>query len=603
MKKLFRPALLIAVLFPLACQKQPVGPDQPDEPEVVEPVTLQLTFELPDKGAKTSWVAGDEIVVHGEYAKDQVTVKLSASDISSDGRSASLSVGNLYPYIRKDCASTLYASWPASAVDNLKHCFFYSKFTTTSSPLLAACNDAQNTFKFQEVLGALRFSTGTAYESFTIATNKKESLGYEFLQVKLTDTDQNFKQYVGTPILELDIASGKADNIIYLPAGTEISNGFVIKFRKDGDFAAIYKHGEPLTVERGKTIDLGDISSEIKPYDNPFSADIKDLDTGGNANCYIVTSPGGYKFKAVKGNNATEYFTDASDCIVLWETWNNDEAVEAGSIISSVAYAEDFVIIHTPATVHPGNAVVALRNEQGTILWSWHIWVPQTAITTDSYGDIMGAPMMSRNLGALVDCAAGDTPADPLSFGLVYQWGRKDPFVNSGKAMSNSLATWAGADDEVADGQISLEESIANPRLLGHINNGNWMFDFDETLWGDGTTKSVYDPCPPGYRVPQRNTGVPFWSSDLSAQAGWQIDATNGWLTLGNPAAVFPIAGYRDDYSVGGITKIGSRTLYWNARGSEAKGYGADLRYDKGTYNGGGSAPKARLASVRCVTE
>ena len=603
MKHLFRTALLLAAFLAFSCQEKP-EPVEPDEPDVVEPVSLQLTFVLPGTGAKTAWTAGDEIVVHGEYAKDQVTVKLAASDISADGKTASLTVDNLYPYSREDCASTLYASWPASAVDNLKHCFFYSKFNTTASPILAACNDASNTFQFQEILGAIKFSTGsTAYESFTVAANKKENLGYGFLQVKLTDKEQNYKQYTGDPLLELDITSGKAQNILYLPAGTELAGGFFIKFRKGGDFKAIYKNGDPLTIERGKVIDLGDISGEIKPYDNPFSADIKDLDTKGNANCYIVTAAGGYKFKAVKGNVSNAFFTDPSDAVVLWETWNNAEEVEPNSVIASVSYTEDYMIFHTPETLHPGNAVIALRDEAGTILWSWHIWVPKTAIKTESYGGIMGAPMMSRNLGALVDCEAGESPVDPLSYGMVYQWGRKDPFTAAGEFNSGDQATWAGEDEVVAPGQISLEESIANPRLLGHINNGDWCLEMDDSLWGHDGEKTVYDPCPPGYRVPLRDSSLPFWNSDSSSQAGWKIDGTNCWLTMGEPAAVFPIAGYRDDYEVGGMAKVGKRTLYWNSRGSEAKAYGADLRYDKGTYAGSGSAPKARLGSVRCVTE
>ncbi len=602
MKKILRTALLLAAFLPLACVEKPVvDPGETEEP-APEPQTLRLSFVLPDDGAKTSWAAGDEIVVHGEYAKDQVIVTLSASDIN--GKTASLEVSGLYPYVRQDCASTLYASWPASAADNLKHCFFYSKFSTTTQELLAACNDAENTFRFQRIGGVLHFSTGgEVYDSFTISANKKECLGYSFMQVKITDKEQNFKQYVGDPILELDIPSGKADNSIYLPADTDIAGGVLIKFRKGGEFVKAFHSSDPIRIERGQTTDLGDISAEIKDYVNPFSADVKDLDTEGNANCYLVSAPGKYKFKAVMGNNATAFFMDVADAVVLWETWNDDAEVEAGSVVASAAYAEDYVILTMPATLHPGNAVVAIRDEAGTILWSWHIWVPATPVNTADYGGIMGSALMDRNLGALVAAEAGAAPVDPRSYGMVYQWGRKDPFTAAGAFNSSKQATWAGEDEVVAPAQISLEESIMQPRLLGHIDNGNWMPDIDETLWGDGAEKTVYDPCPPGYRVPKRDTGMPFWSSDLSGQAGWAIDNANGWLTLGTPAAVFPIAGYRDDYSVGGMAKVGSRTLYWNSRGAEAKGYGADLRYDKGTYNGGGSAPKARLGSVRCVTE
>jgi hypothetical protein len=185
---------------------------------------------------------------------------------------------------------------------------------------------------------------------------------------------------------------------------------------------------------------------------------------------------------------------------------------------------------------------------------------------------------------------------------MLYQWGRKDPFTAAGTFKGSDPATYAGVPEEMAPGQILLEESIANPRLLGHINNGDWCLVPNNEFWADAD-KTVYDPCPPGYRVPKKATANPFWSADLSAQAGWGVDLNAGWLKLGSPdASVFPIAGYRDDYSVNGLSKVGVRTLYWTSQASDdAKGPGADLRSDKAwTF---GSAPKARLGSVRCTTE
>jgi len=182
----------------------------------------------------------------------------------------------------------------------------------------------------------------------------------------------------------------------------------------------------------------------------------------------------------------------------------------------------------------------------------------------------------------------------------MYQWGRKDPYTAAGSFNSSGPATYAGEPEEVAPGQISLDESIANPRLLGHINNGDWLSIADNSLWSE-TEKTLYDPCPPGYRIPYLSGS--FWSGDLTVETGWGINSTAGWLTLGSPAAVFPIAGYRDDYGVGEMAKVGTRTLYWFARAaSDSAGAGADLRYDKGTFKFG-SAPKARLGSVRCVAE
>ena len=603
MKNIYRILLAsTAALLVFSCGNKPGT--EPVDPvptkEEAKPETRTLTFVLPD-GPKAAWVAGDQIVVHGEYAKNQVTVTLAAADISADGKSATKTVDGLYPYKREDCSSTLYASYPASAVDNLKHCFFYSKFSTTNEMILAACNDSGDRFAFQPICGAISLSVGEGYDGYLLSSPKKEALGYEFLQVKITDKEQLYNQYVGTPVLEVgaDISSG--DIVVYLPDGTSLESGFSLKLRKDGEYVKIYKNTDPLDITRGEVVAIGDVSADIQDYDNPFSADIKDLDTIGNANSYVVTEPGSYKFKAVKGNNPIAFLDEPYDAVVLWETWNDVSEVTAGSVVASASYAEDYIIIHMPETLHPGNAVVAARNADGAILWSWHIWVPKTEIVTASFGGVMGNDIMDRNLGALVAAEAVEATVDPLSYGLVYQWGRKDPFTASGVALSNTLATWTGADEEVAPAQITLEQSIANPRLLGHINNGDWLVAPDNELWSD-TDKTIYDPCPPGYRVPPMNTAVPFWAG-ISGQAGWSVNTTYGWITIGVPATVLPIAGYRDDYSVGGMAKVGARTLFWTSKNAtDTAGTGNDLRPDGGTYALKG-APKARLGSVRCVLE
>lgn len=610
MKKIYDIAILCAVLLPLcSCGGDPVEPEP--TPVGPEPESRTLTFVLPEitlgegeeapAALKTAWKAGDQIVVHGEYAKDQVVVTLAGGDISGDGKTATVKVDGLFPYRREDCSSTLYASYPASVVDNLKHCFFYSKFSTTGQQILAACNSG-DTFQFQNILGILAMTVGEGLGDFTISTPKKDPMGYEFLQVKITDSEQLYKQYVGNPILQLDGSVNGGDLLVFLPDETSFAGGFVVKFKENGDYTKIYKHTEPVEVLRGTVVYLGDISDEIQHYDNPFSADVKDLDAAGNANCYIINEPGSYKFKAVYGNEPTSYLQDVETAEILWETWNDLSEVTPNSVLASASFAEDFIILRTPETLHPGNALVAAKDAAGKILWSWHIWVPATAVKTANFGGIMGVDLMDRNLGALVATEAGDAEIDPTSYGMLYQWGRKDPFTAAGAFKSSSPATYAGVPEEVAPGQILLEESIANPRLLGHINNGDWCLVVNNEYWADAE-KTLYDPCPPGYRVPKKITANPFWASDLTAQAGWGVNLTAGWLKLGSPdAAVFPIAGYRDDYDVAGLAKVGVRTLYWTSQASDdAKGPGADLRSDRAyTF---GSAPKARLGSVRCTVE
>ena len=613
MKAIYKTAFVIlsGLLLAVSCgEKDNTDPvdDNTNQKEEVQPVTKTLTFVLPENSisGKTAWVAGDQIVVHGEYAADQVVVTLSAGDISADGKTATLTVDNLKPYTREDVTSTLYAGYPAEAVNNLKHCFFYTQFNATNRPVMAACNTADDKFNFVDLNAVITFSAEGNYDSFTFFGNKKEYIGYNVYQVKITSNEQNFTQYVNDPYLSIDLPFTSGENKIYVPAGLKFEAGYTIKFKKGSGYVNILKTHDEVSVDHGAKLEMGNVAAEIEEYIDPFSADVKDLDANGNANCYVITAPGSYKFKAVYGNDVNSYILDAESGDVLWETWNDASEVEAGSVIASAGYAEDYMILKTPDTLRPGNAVIAARDGEGNILWSWHLWIPETAIQTSEYGGIMGGALMDRNLGALVATEAGAEPVNPLSYGLLYQWGRKDPFTNSHTALANEVATWAGEDEVVAEGMISLAASIANPRLLGHMNDSNWLEVNDETLWVDDA-KTIYDPCPAGYRVPARNTSLPFWSSDVSAQAGWSIDGDNGWLTVGDPAAVFPIAGYRDDYSVGGTYKVGVRTLYWTSRSgtgeSPHKGYGADLRFDKLSYNGSGSAPKARLGSVRCVAE
>ena len=610
MKKIYDIAILCAVLFPLvSCGGDPVEPEP--TPVGPEPETRTLTFVLPEftlgEGEeapdilKTAWKAGDQIVVHGEYARDQVTVTLAAGDISGEGKTATVTVENLYPYQREDCNSTLYASYPAALVNNLKHCFFYSQFTTSNAQIMAACNDG-DTFRFQNICGILAMSVDGNIGEYTMSTPKKDALGYEFLQVKITDNEQNYKQYVGNPVIQMDGTVNGSEILIFLPEGTTFPAGFVLKFKEGEDYTKIYKYTEPVTITRGAIVNIGNITEEIQHYDNPFSKDVKDLDASGNANCYVITEPGSYKFKAVYGNEPTSFIPDVETAEILWETWNDLSEVTPNSVLAAASFAEDFIILRTPDTLKPGNAMVVAKDANGKILWSWHIWVPATPIVTANFGGIMGVDLMDRNLGALVATAATDAEVDPTSYGMMYQWGRKDPFTAAGAYKSSSPATYAGVPETLAPGQITLEESIADPRLLGHINNGDWCLVANNEFWADAE-KTIYDPCPPGYRVPKKATANPFWTSDLTAQAGWGVNLSAGWLKLGSPdASVFPIAGYRDDYGVDGLAKVGVRTLYWTSQASDdAKGPGADLRSDKAyTF---GSAPKARLGSVRCTVE
>ena len=115
--------------------------------------------------------------------------------------------------------------------------------------------------------------------------------------------------------------------------------------------------------------------------------------------------------------------------------------------------------------------------------------------------------MMDRNLGA-----TSATPGDVGALGLLYQWGRKDPFLGSSSISSDieakSTGTWPSAvSSDSSNGTIAY--ATANPTTFITRNNSNYDWYYtgsgtnDNTRWTtSAATKSIYDPCPAGWRVP-----------------------------------------------------------------------------------------------------
>ena len=385
------------------------------------------------------------------------------------------------------------------------------------------------------------------------------------------------------------------------------AQAYTITLSLDDNTTGAFRTGTVNLVKKGtediiQTIVIGQDAAA------PAEAGPANLSKKQSANSYIVTAAGEYKFAAVKGNSEESVGTVAS-VEVLWETYNNDQEVTAGSVIASVNYADGFISFATPDILKPGNAVIAAKDNSGTILWSWHIWVPETEITTNTYG-IYSLPMMDRNLGALV--AASATAEAPVeSYGFLYQWGRKDPFPGPAAVSGGAFAKTSGpapsqlsGDGATEDCKITLEQSIQNPLLMGRMNNKGWITPANNELWLD-ESKTIYDPCPPGYRVPARDAEQPLHSSDFTAVTGWTESKDFHIFGMGDPVAVFPFTGYLDDYDpAGSVAKNGLRALYWTAHKSDDEtAYGMNVRE---TTSGGnahklGTAGKSRGGSIRCV--
>ena len=282
------------------------------------------------------------------------------------------------------------------------------------------------------------------------------------------------------------------------------------------------------------------------------------------ANCYIVTKAGKYIFKTLKGNSSESVGSVAS-AEVLWESFGTHETPEVGDLVKEVSYNNGEITFK--ATDRKGNAVIAAKDAAGNILWSWHIWLTDQPVE-HVYKNNAGT-MMDRNLGA-----TSSTPGDVGALGLLYQWGRKDPFLGSSSISSSTIAKstiiWPSAvSSDSSSGTIAY--AIANPTTFIAYNKSNYDWYYtgststDNTRWSSSeSSKSIYDPCPSGWRVPDGgDNGI--WS-----KAGFDYttyDSTNQGISfsISSPSKTwYPASGYLDRND-GSLNYVGFSAYFWSA--------------------------------------
>ena len=319
-----------------------------------------------------------------------------------------------------------------------------------------------------------------------------------------------------------------------------------------------------------------------------------DLSAAGTANCYLVSQAGDYKFKAVLGN------TDGSvgnvkSVEVLWESFGTDVMPEVGALIDTVSYRNGYVRFSTPENFANGNAVIAVRNSKGNILWSWHIWCSEEGWQEQVYLNNAGT-MMDRNLGA-----TSATPGDVGAFGLLYQWGRKDPFLGS-SSISSSVQAVSTGNWSTNSTQITNALAIMNPTVFysGWSNTG-WSYYLPDGNWS--SNKTAYDPCPAGWCVPEGgDEGVwkkaGFANTDFDwTNRGIAFDIADGEKTW------YPASGFLY-YNDGVLNNSGYNGYYWSLTpDSDNYAYRLDL-YDYGNVSpSGNSIYRSYGYAVRCLKE
>ena len=356
--------------------------------------------------------------------------------------------------------------------------------------------------------------------------------------------------------------------------------------------------------------------------DDPIAIGVCNLSEKCTSNCYLVEKEGYYTFDAsVRGNGVIPSGSEVTDAKisgidnvkVLWESVNSGAAPAVGTVVTAVGYSEGKVSFY--GTGNAGNALIAALDGSGKIIWSWHIWSVSEAVQEQTAGSTR---FMDRNLGAL-----SAYNLSPLSGGLFYQGMRKDPFpgvadfrsdalfLNTTNWESWSFNTMMDAYDE--DGiQYGTElGGVRHPMsFISSGAGGDWLLERKDYLWGAQglgsvpVVKTLYDPCPAGYRLPSISEMTSV-RDELEAING----AYAGFLSP-DKKLFYPACGRIDpETAVKSAKAYSTKTygFYWT--GSVNTGDTSNLlRYLGRTSSSSGklalsSGARARGHSVRCVKE
>ena len=399
------------------------------------------------------------------------------------------------------------------------------------------------------------------------------------------------------------------------------------------------------------------------------------------ANCYIISAPGTYRIPLVYGNaiergttNASAY-TSSKSYIVGGEEFvlqefldHNDHKITSPYINvqnsgdqatkAEVIWEDCQDIVTTPKVtgsgadsyltftikkenLQNGNAVVAVTNTDGKVMWSWHLWfTPKSSLKTipfTSEGSTYN--FMTDNLGwkytkwtgglkrevvvkieqqaetgekktatITLKQAAGNNVRE--GYGNLYQWGRKDPlpgtdtfYPNTGykfndgyTIVGNQVADYTNAANIQRMEKRTIGLSIREPGImLPKVGGGklSWTYRQYINLWSadndsyagtvrDGK-KTIYDPSPVGFKVPDAYAFKDFSLTGAVWSNGYTLKADN------DKEIYFQAGGYRDGND-GVLKGVGGYALYWvgiaTTRGTTGgPGYGLRIKMANGTLS------------------
>ena len=509
-----------------------------------------------DKGS-ILWSTGDAVSAfigsngNSKYTLDESSIGSTTGIFNQTSGVVGTAIdGNvlLYPYVAdasvamSEGAATVNFTLPATQT------YKADSFESGAFPMIAVSESADG-FAMKNILGLLEVAL---HSEFAASVSKIEFIANVPVcgaasvtasaegepSLLLTDAQSKIVTLnCATPVALSNDMKEKTKFYIALPA--QQYEGFTLKVYDTNGYQMIETTSNTLDLKRSK---VKTISLEY----------IIDLHADGHANCYVLTPATfcKYRFDAtVIGNGAAGLIAGAhaesvniapKSAKLLYKnssssttnTSDNQAAVKTSSVTLD---SKGRVVFNSPSGDNGvGNAVIAVYSEAdgaGDILWSWHIWKPANVVSDQKYTDTY--TLMDRNLGA---CSMLSTSNVNGSSGAYYQWGRKDPFVT---AANSGAISEKNAQYTISPETTTIAAAVKNPATFYAKDNGNtsdWLSTANDALWG--TNKTIYDPCPAGYRVADQNA----FSKNLTTLSS-TTNANHVTFLIGAYDIAYPLCG------------------------------------------------------------
>lgn len=475
-------------------------------------------------------------------------------------------------------------------------------------PMVAQCEEG--VFNFMNICGILVVQLLGEETVSSVTFSGKDTDGNS---LPVSGTGTVSMSYSDVPTLVMDNSSNTSVSLssstgVKLDATTPTSFHIVLPSQTYDTFELTIatKDGSKMVVNSSKAISIK--RSQRTTATALTYVDIIDLSSTGTANCYIVSESGKYKFNASVKGNSSESIGEAVSAEVLWESFGTDVTPSVGDIVRNISYKDDYIEFETPSELAEGNAVIAAKDVSGTILWSWHIWVtdqPEEQVYYNNAGT-----MMDRNLGA-----TSATPGDVGALGLLYQWGRKDPFLSTSSIKEykkvSSTGSWSTISTDYC--YATIEYAVKNPTnfiksSLYSPQSGDWHYaSRNNELWS--SSKTMYDPCPQGWRVPGN-----IWATALGSDEDFdpaQVDNSKKGVNFSNEFGNYKTMWYPSImdlfYGTGSINYFGLVGSYWsvlnNGTYAICMSISLDVRGANDATMRHSQTYRANGLSVRCVKE